>query len=118
MRRSTLILVLLTVAVGTGLFLVKYRVQGLEEELQGLNRDIASDRQAIHVLKAEWSHLNDPKRLSKLAGRHLDMIPVAAGQVTTRNGMAARLPERMPIPMNEPNVAAESGETAGKEFRR
>jgi len=123
MRRSTLLLFLLTVAVGTGLFLVKYRVQGLEDQLQGLNKNIATDRQAIHVLKAEWSHLNDPKRLKKLAGRHLDMIPIAVGQVTTRRGLAARLPERADdtVAANEspdsPDPVAESGKAAGKEFR-
>ena len=113
MRRSTLILMLLTVVVGTGLFLVKYRVQSLEEELQGLNRGIASDRQAIHVLKAEWSYLNDPKRLRKLAGRHLDMIPISASQVTTRAGLAASLPKRA----ERSDETAERGTTAGKEFR-
>ena len=115
MKRSSLGLVLLTVAVGLGLFLVKYRVQGLETQLHDLNQEIADDREAIHVLKAEWSHLNEPDRLKRLVGRHLDMIPVRLGQVTTRRRIDARLP-RVPAGA-ENDIAAESGQIAGKEFR-
>ena len=91
MRQSTIALVLLTVAVGVGLFLIKYRVQGLEVELQNLNRDIASDRQLIHVLKAEWSHFNEPDRLRSLAGRHLDMIPIQSEQVVQSDRVGEKL---------------------------
>ena len=115
MRRSTLALVLITVAVGVGLFLVKYRVQGLEAQLQDLNRDIADDREAIHVLKAEWSHLNEPDRLKRLVGRPLGMIPVGVEQVTTRTRMDSRLPQVSASAEND--IAAESGVIAGKEFR-
>jgi len=120
MRQSTLALVLLTVAVGVSLFLVKYRVQGLEEQLQDLNRNITADREKIHVLKAEWSHFNEPKRLKALAGRHLDMIPIEAGQVTTPEGLERNIPERPETATAETanaEMAAESGDTAGKEFR-
>ena len=123
MRQSTLALVLLTVAVGVGLFLVKYRVQSLEEQLQTLNQDIAGDREKIHVLKAEWSHFNEPDRLRALAGRHLDMLPVQSDQVMTRRNLEENLPERPPqyaedkIDDKSDPLAAERGDNAGKEFR-
>tara|TARA_B100002051_G_scaffold274389_1_gene315397 strand:- start:47 stop:397 length:351 start_codon:yes stop_codon:yes gene_type:complete len=115
MRQSTLALVLLTVAVGVGLFLVKYRVQSLEAQLQSLNRDIAQDRKRIHVLRAEWSHFNEPDRLRVLAGRHLDMMPVQLEQVVERDRMEEKLPERLETLSDQ--LAAESGDNAGKEFR-
>ena len=115
MRQSTLALVLLTVAVGVGLFLVKYRVQSLEAQLQSLNRDIAQDRKRIHVLRAEWSHFNEPDRLRVLAGRHLDMMPVQSEQVVERDRMEEKLPERLETLSDQ--LAAESGDNAGKEFR-
>ena len=115
MRQSTLTLVLLTVAVGVGLFLVKYRVQSLEAQLQSLNRDIAQDRKRIHVLRAEWSHFNEPDRLRVLAGRHLDMMPVQLEQVVERDRMEEKLPERLETLSDQ--LAAESGDNAGKEFR-
>lgn len=91
MRQSTIALILLTVAVGVGLFLIKYRVQSLEVELRDLNRDIAADRQLIHVLKAEWSHFNEPDRLRTLAGRHLDMIPIQSEQVVQSDRVSQKL---------------------------
>ncbi|MEK9724373.1 MAG: hypothetical protein VW405_12950 [Rhodospirillaceae bacterium] len=119
MRQSTLALLLLTVAVGVGLFLVKYRVQSLEDQLQDLNRHIASDRERIHVLRAEWSHFNEPGRLRALAGRHLDMMPVHSDQVVSSASMDASLPARAEAQTADPidPSAAERGDTAGKEFR-
>ena len=115
MRQSTLALILLTVAVGVGLFLVKYRVQSLEAQLQTLDRNIAQDRERIHVLRAEWSHFNEPDRLRALAGRHLDMMPVQSEQVIERDRMEEKLPERPEPPSDQ--FAAESGKNAGKEAR-
>ena len=115
MRQSTLALILITVAVGVGLFLVKYRVQGLEAQLQTLNRDIAQDRERIHVRRAEWTHFNEADRLRTLAGRHLDMMPVHSKQVVERDRMEEKLPERPDTQSDQP--AAESGDNAGKEFR-
>jgi len=82
-RHTTLLFVLLACALSLALFSVKYQVQDLEEELVGLERSIVSERQAIHVLKAEWSHLNDPSRLGALAREYLGMKPVAPNRVAT-----------------------------------
>ena len=70
-RRSTLLSTLLAVSMGLALFVVKYQVQDLEDTLIKINREISDSRQAVHVLKAEWSHLNEPNRLRFLATRHL-----------------------------------------------
>ena len=115
MRQSTIALVLVTVAVGVGLFLAKYRVQGLENQLQALNQDIARDRERIQVLRAEWSHFNEPDRLRALAGRHLDMIPVQSEQFIER----AQVEKKLPKLHNsfKSRVAAENGNNAGKELQ-
>ncbi|MBT6095766.1 MAG: hypothetical protein HOH04_12860 [Rhodospirillaceae bacterium] len=98
MRSSTLAIVLVAVAIGVGLFMVKYRVQDLEDQLVDINREIARDREAIQVLRAEWSHLNEPQRLRALAGRHLGMAPVVVGQVASRSGFDAQIPVRPEVP--------------------
>src|SRR5690554_7406078 len=71
------LVLLLIVAVAAGiagfLFQVKYRVQDLEQELATLNQQIRVDREAMHVLRTEWSYLNQPERISELAARHLEM---------------------------------------------
>ena len=92
-RSTTLLCAILAIGVGLTLFNVKYQVQDLEHELTILNRKIVEDQQAIHVLRAEWSHLNEPARLRGLAQRHLGLAPMAMEQIATPAGLDMRLPE-------------------------
>jgi len=90
-RRSTLMWTLAAVAVGAGLFVVKHRVQELEDRLAELNRAIAEDREAIHVLNAEWSYLNRPERLEDLGRRLLGLQPAEAARMVRMDGLDERL---------------------------
>ena len=67
--------------VGAGMFTLKYEVKQLETELVEINREIKSDSQSIHVLKAEWSHLNNPGRIRRLTQKHIAMQPLHAEQI-------------------------------------
>ena len=72
MIRNTTVLAILIVAVtGVALFYLKHEVTNLEDELKTLNRSIVAEREAVHVLKAEWSHFNDVGRLKGLSMRYL-----------------------------------------------
>ena len=62
-------------------FIMKNQVQDLEKELNRINRDISEDIKTIHILKAEWSHLNNPSRLRQLAAKHISLNPVRAEQI-------------------------------------
>jgi len=93
--RYTLIWVGLAAGVAAGLFQVKYEVQALEGKLDRVNRAILADQQAIHVLKAEWSLLNQPTELGKRASGNLALKPVAAAQI----GGVADLPRRGEAPL-------------------
>ena len=108
MRFGTILTLSLAVAAGIGLFYAKHRVQALEEELAGMQQRILADREAIHVLKAEWSFLNDPDRLADLARRHLEMAPVAGAQLATIDDV----PEKLPLPAPEPLEPPADGVTA------
>jgi hypothetical protein len=89
-RPTTLLWMGLAGAVGFGLFQLKHQVQALEDEMFRLNRSIVAEQQAIHVLKAEWSYINQPQRLQALASRHLDLQPMKPTQL----GGLADLPKR------------------------
>ncbi|NQU59351.1 MAG: hypothetical protein HQ513_19135 [Rhodospirillales bacterium] len=86
MRHTTLLFLLLAGALSVVLFSVKYQVQDLEQEMVDLNGSIIDERQSIHVLQAEWSHLNDPQRLSILAERYLGMKPVDPARLVNFKG--------------------------------
>ena len=94
MRTSTLSILLSAIAIGIGLFMVKYQVQDLESQLVDLNSQIARDREALQVLRAEWSHLNEPRRLKILATRYLGMAPVTLDKVASRNELNSKIPFR------------------------
>lgn len=89
--RWTTLLWLVSFAVAVGLvFQIKYAVQHLEDQLAYAQARIHNDREALHVLRAEWSYLNQPQRIARLAKRHLEMIPLTAPQI----GQIASLPPR------------------------
>ena len=82
MRPSSIILWIIMIGVmASGLFQLKYAVQDREDQLASLNRELIASEEAVHVLHAEWSYLNRPGRLAKLAERHLDLAPMAPDQV-------------------------------------
>ncbi|MDP6474881.1 MAG: hypothetical protein QF449_07675 [Alphaproteobacteria bacterium] len=67
--------------VTIALLLISYQVQRLENELDRLERAAIAQQEEIHVLNAEWSFLNRPERLARLAERHLQLAPVAPRQM-------------------------------------
>lgn len=73
--------VTLTFLLGSGILVMKNQVQDLEDQLIGINKNIQEDIKTIHILKAEWSHLNSPKRLRQLAEKHISLNPVRAEQI-------------------------------------
>jgi cell division protein FtsL len=85
-RHTTALFLLLAILLSVALFAIKHQVRELEARLVRIDREIGDNQQAIHVLKAEWSHLNEPGRLKDLAGRHLGMEPVSLAQVQRLDG--------------------------------
>lgn len=92
-RNATFVTLLVAAVLGIAVFALKYKVQDLEEQYTELNRAIIDNRQAMHVLRAEWSHLNEPQRLRELAERHLDLEPVATDQMGTFAALPAEWPQ-------------------------
>jgi cell division protein FtsL len=106
MRPTSILWLGVILMTGVAVFSVKAAVAGLEEELLRVRKEIARDHEAIHVLNAEWSYLNQPTRLAELAKRHLPQLqPIA----TVQYGDASRL-ELLPWrPDATPETAATSG---------
>jgi len=92
-RPTTLAMFALAAGAGGLLFQISFEVRALEDRLVGLNSKIISDQESIHVLRAEWSYLNQPSRLEDLAQRYLDLAPMETSQIQD----FAALPMR-PVP--------------------
>ncbi len=78
---SYILLITIPCLLGFGILVMKNQVQGLERQLVSINKTIQDDIKTIHVLKAEWSHLNNPGRLRQLAEKHILLNPVQAEQI-------------------------------------
>ena len=67
--------------LGFGSMIMKNQVQNLEKQLSIINDNIREDIKTIHILKAEWSHLNNPSRLRTLAAKHISLNPLQPEQI-------------------------------------
>jgi len=85
MRFINFLLALVLAALAVVIYQVKYETRGLEQRVSRLQVTIAQERDAIGILRAEWSHLNRPARLERLARKHLGLRPVEATQVADRS---------------------------------
>lgn len=83
MRQTTIFTLLIAAVMAVSLFFLKYEVTNLEQQLEGLNKSIVADHEAIHVLKAEWSHVNEIDRVRQLSQRYLDLSPTKPARIVT-----------------------------------
>ncbi len=118
-RGATLLSMVGGALLAVFVFALKYEVQNLEHEFVQLNRSIDSERQAIHVLTAEWSHLNEPRRLRSLARDQLGLEPVGVGSLGTVEDVPLRDPADAILGdpgAGPPGEASFDGETPEEQF--
>ena len=96
-RLGTFIWLALLTMIGVGLYQVELGVLAKESELRQINRQIDANREATHVLEAEWSYLNDPTRLADLTRRYTDLAPATPTQIAGFDRLAPRPPEGQPF---------------------
>ena len=63
------------------LYHVRYQGARLMQRASILDARLSEARAAQRILQAEWSHLNDPRRLQTLAHLYLDLTPLHAAQL-------------------------------------
>lgn len=91
--RMAVIFLAASVAMGYGVYKVKYEVRALKVRSSQLQADISRDHESIEVLQAEWAYLTRPTRLEELESRYLDLAPVKPGQVLALGDVDAALPK-------------------------
>ena len=102
MRASWFLWGALAICVGVSLFLLKYKVQALENELVARQEQVVRDRSAIRVLQAEWTYLNDPERLRRLSVEHLGFGPATQQNVADISALPFRAGADSPAPVSQP----------------
>jgi hypothetical protein len=81
----------LIVVASYAMFHISYEVEQVENELYAVNRQTLEEQEAIHVLRAEWSHVNRPENLRELSRELLpNLQPPGVNQI----GSLQDLPRR------------------------
>jgi cell division protein FtsL len=83
LRFVNVCLVLCLVALAYVIYEVKYESRALDAEIAALQKDIEVERDAVAVLRTEWSLLNRPERIERLAEKYLKLAPAKPNQLVT-----------------------------------
>jgi cell division protein FtsL len=85
-------LVAIVALVGSALYAysIKYQTILRAEQITKMKHEVKAERDAIAVLRAEWTFLTRPERIQQLADKHLDLQQLAVSQIVT----AQAVPEK------------------------
>jgi len=114
LRFVNICLVLGLVALAYVIYQVKYEARGLDSEIAALGKRIDEERDALAVLRAEWSLLNRPERIERLAQKYLKLAPAKPSQLLTVNTVTDRDFDRTRPDIAAPAPAAKAAKSAGK----
>lgn len=102
MPRVFLVWLVLASCIGWAVYQLKYEVAQVEKRVERVNRQILADQEAIQILKAEWSYLNQPAHLQDSAKKFLQLEPVQIKQMATVTQLVTRKDGGAPLPMYLP----------------
>ena len=105
--RITSIIWMVCISVAAaGLYIVKLTVEDLTRDVEVVRADVAKEREALHLLNAEWAYLNRPERLRQLAENHLALAPLDSRKVEDIRSLPAAYDPATgalnPLPMIQP----------------
>ena len=112
-RLGTLFWLLLVSATAAAMFMVKYQVQDLEEQLARTARATAREQHEIRMLTAEWAYLNRPEGLAAMNQRYLSLIPIPTKQLQTQIADIPLRPPTAPGPEGDAVLAGAAPAGAG-----
>ena len=90
MRFMNICLVLGLVALACVIYQVKYEARALDRRIAAIGKEIESERDAVAVLRAEWSQLNRPERIERLAKKHLKLEASTPRQLVSIDAVTDR----------------------------
>lgn len=118
MRFINICLVVGLVALAGVIYQVKYQARALDADIAALHQQIDEERDAIAVLRAEWSLLNRPERIERLARKFLKLAPANPAQLvsldTASDSDFGPVLVNPPAPANDPAAKSTTPKTRPK----
>ena len=118
LRFVNICLVLGLVALAYVIYQVKYQSRALDAEIATLGKQIDEERDGIAVLRAEWSLLNRPERIERLAQKYLKLAPAKPTQLVTIDTVTDRDFDRTRLEAVPPARGAERRRQSGPVGKR
>ena len=101
MMNARILINMVCVAVlAIGLYLVKYSVQDVQRNVASLKVELATEKESLHLLNAEWAYLNRPDRLRELTTINFDrlgLLPLEPSQFGAAQDVTYPLPPIHPV---------------------
>jgi hypothetical protein len=91
-RYLNVVMILALIGSAVYAYTIKYQTAYRAEQIAKTRIEIKAERDAIAVLRADWSFLTRPERVQQLSERYLDLQPLALDRLV----LARQLPERAP----------------------
>lgn len=88
---SAALIILILCCGGLTSYLIKYRVQDVQKELQAARLKLQTEEEAVRILEAEWAYLIRPERLQELQARYLQLVPYQAQQITSIDNLPVKV---------------------------
>ncbi len=86
------ILVIVVLICGGWVYTLEHQSRKLDKRIASMKAAIADEREAVRLLNAEWSHLNQPNRLEILARKHLQLAPTEVETIVMPHEIATVVP--------------------------
>lgn len=93
MRKTAVLWLVLAAIAGGVLFHTSQRVTDGRAELDKIAQSLRKEDESLRVLQAEWSYLNQPDRLEKLAKKYFRLVPLKGSQFAKPDDLETRLEE-------------------------
>ena len=89
-RTMNIVALIVTVLFSYGLYSINDDTDMAERGISKLRQEIDIEIETLKVLRAEWSHLNQPVRIQQLAAKYLDLVPIGLHQIVGIQDVPAR----------------------------
>ena len=102
MRILGICLVAALVLAAADVYKIKFESVRQSQRLTKLRMDIRHEQGAIAALRAEWSKLDNPRRIEELTRRHLSLRATEAQQYDPLDSLPQRSPDIVPVEQSDP----------------
>jgi hypothetical protein len=116
MRLLNILVIGVLILAASFVYKIKFDSTLQAETVAKLRGQLRHERDAIALLRAEWTKLDTPARLEALAKRHLALKPVEPTQFDNFEHLPERPPKPAPSPVTSDPIGAMLGaapETTG-----